>query len=143
MVINCQDAPPVRIVDAIGQPITLGQKTMAQSVPVTIASDQSPLPVNISVNEASSVTIDNLSVPLSNTEVSYAFPSKTAKFSIRSRSATKIQISFISGQSGTTYFTILPGVVWVEDNLDLTAVTLYLQTNNASQVIEIMSWQHG
>lgn len=40
-------SPNVNLVSVSGSPITLGQTTMSASLPVTIASDQSPLNVNI------------------------------------------------------------------------------------------------
>jgi hypothetical protein len=84
-------------------------------------------------------TIYNVSVPTANTEVSQALSNGTKKFSIRCRGNAKIQLSFASGDSGTTYVTIPAGVTYTEDSVSFTG-SLYFQTSLPSQMIEIVEW---
>lgn len=83
--------------------------------------------------------IYNVSVPLASTEVSQALSANVKRFTIRVRGNSKIQLSFISGQSGTNYITIPKGCTYTEDQLNFTG-TLYFQTSNGSQVVEILEW---
>lgn len=90
---------------------------------------------------ATTPTIENLSVPLANTEVSYAFPAKTFKFTMKARGAAQIQFAFVASQSSTNFISLKAGAGIAEDDLDLNGTVLYLQTNLPSQTIEILSWQ--
>lgn len=88
-------------------------------------------------------TIFNLSALLANTEYSYAIPSNTRKIQVKVRGLATVQFSFTVNESNTTFITIPTGTVYTDDNLDLTGKTLYLRTNKASQIIEILSWSRN
>lgn len=85
-------------------------------------------------------TIYNLSVPLANTEVSQALPTNFKKLLVRCRGNARTQFSFTSGQSGTNYITIPMGSSYSADGLMVASGTIYLQTSQASQTIEIIAW---
>lgn len=89
---------------------------------------------------SSLATIYNLSMPLANTEYSQALSNGTKKVMIRVRGKHKAQVSFVSGDSGILYFTLEAGAVYFEDNLDLSGAIIYMQTNAAGQVAEILEW---
>lgn len=86
-------------------------------------------------------TIYNVSMPLSDTEYSQAFPSGTKKFSIKIRSLnTILQFTFTAGESGTTYSTIPYGSAYNASGVNMTGKTIYLQSSRASQVVEVTIW---
>lgn len=85
--------------------------------------------------------IYNLSMPLAGTEYSQALSSGTKKLMIRMRTKARAQIAFAMGASGTLFFTIEPGCVYSEENLDLEGATIYIQSTAASQIAEILEWK--
>lgn len=105
-------------------------------------SPTSPLTVTgtFTNGAATSPTITNLDVPTADTEVSHAFQAGLKKFLIRARGRSRIQFAFVSTESGTKYITIKPNTSYYEQDLNLTGVTLYLQTSLASEKIEILEW---
>jgi len=83
-------------------------------------------------------TVTNLTVPLANTEVSVALVA-VKKLSIRCRGTSVIQYAYILGDSGVLYLTIPRGKSEEIDGINFTG-TLYLQTSEAAQVVEISQW---
>jgi hypothetical protein len=97
--------------------------------------------VQVDSQTVGSPTIANITVPLASTEVSYALPTGSTRFRIRTRNSAKLQLAYVSGDSGTQFETIRPGVVLEEQGLDSTiAFTLYFQTPAAGTIVEIISW---
>ena len=91
--------------------------------------------------EASSVvTITNLSVPAANTEVSHALQAGVKQIYIQNRGDARTRFAFVSGESGTKFVTLFPGVAWHVSDILLTGATLYIQCNKVSQIVEIMEW---
>jgi len=91
------------------------------------------------VESSSAPVVYNVSVPLAATEVSKTLSASTKRFTIRVRGNSSLQLSFISGQSGTTFITIPHGCSYTEDELNFSG-TLYFQTTKAAQVVEILEW---
>jgi hypothetical protein len=89
---------------------------------------------------ATTPTVYNLSMPLAATEYSQLLATGTKRVLIRMRNKAKAQVAFVSGNSGLLYFTIEAGAVYFEENLDLSSVTIYLQSNIPAQVAEIIEW---
>lgn len=85
-------------------------------------------------------TIANVSLTTADTEVSYALPADTKKFIIQNRNLGLLKISYILGESGSTYFTIFPGDKWEDDYLDGSLTNIYIQSPSATQTVEIRSW---
>lgn len=82
--------------------------------------------------------IENVSMPLANTEYSYEIPKGARKFSIKLRELGYVlQVCFISGISGTTYITLDNGKTYTENDFK-GGGTLYFRSNKASQVAEIL-----
>jgi hypothetical protein len=75
---------------------------------------------------------------VANTENSYTFPSSIRRFLIKVRSGSKLQITFTALASNTTYFTLAPGAVYAEENLDKEC-TVFFQAPQAD-VVEILTW---
>lgn len=84
--------------------------------------------------------IYNLTLTNADTEYSQALPENTFKVMIKARSTTAaMKLSYTSGESGTTYFTIPAGQTYWDDNIN-TSQTVYLQSPTAGTVAEIMAW---
>lgn len=96
--------------------------------------------INTVLKGATTPVIVNIAIPLANTEQSYALPADTKKFRIRARGNAKLQMSFVSGDSGTNFMTIFPGNVYEETGLDISTTTVYFQSSKASETVEILSW---
>lgn len=75
------------------------------------------------------------------TEYTISFPNGLKAFRIRIRSGGKVQIASVSGESGTEYETLLPGVQYWEDQLgSLNGFQLHVQSNKDNTVLEVISW---
>lgn len=59
---------------------------------------------------------------------------------IRNRGNGDLKVCFEAGESGSNYFTILGGNTYTVENLLLFSASIYLQTNVASQEVEILEW---
>ena len=95
--------------------------------------------VRAELKAAKTPTVFNKSAPLADTEVSQALSSSTKKFTIKVRGFAKLQLSFVSGESGTKFITVHPGAAYSEDLIDFSG-TLFFQTDRASQTVEIIEW---
>jgi hypothetical protein len=84
--------------------------------------------------------ITNITTFIAGVEYSFAFPPNTKHFTIKARNNGKIQLSFVSEQSGTNFITISPGSVRWFGNILMSAQTIYFQSSKAGEVIEIESW---
>jgi hypothetical protein len=113
---------------------------MSFEIGKTSGSISAALSVSVTKLIGVTPTIDNVSAPVANTEVSYVFPVDTKKILMRCRGAARIQFSFISGQSGVEFITIPAGVTYSEDMLFLPSATIYFQTNLPNQIIEFLTW---
>lgn len=86
-------------------------------------------------------TISNVLLTTANTEVSHALPASTKMFLMQNRGNGRIQLSYTSGQSGITFVTIWPGnIKWIDTINPSAVITIYMQSNLASQTVEIESW---
>lgn len=90
---------------------------------------------------SSSPTVYNITSPgTPNTEFSQVLNPNTKKFMIRSRLGSIIQIAFNSGESGSNYFTLPKYTVLEQTDLQANNLTLYMQVNRPTDIIEIMEW---
>lgn len=96
--------------------------------------------IPVTVNPAAAPTITNLSAPTANVEVSHTLQANVNKILVRCRGNGSIKFAFVSGESATKYITIPKGASYKEDGLLITSGTLYLQTDQNSQTIEILEW---
>lgn len=113
------------------------------TVTTTVIGSDVGLDVNVLNLPAPAGTpvIQNVLLTTANTEYNFSLSSSTKRYKIKARGDTKIQFSFISGQSGSNYITIPMGCEYVEDNLTLTgSLTIYLQASKNNQVLEVLSW---
>jgi hypothetical protein len=95
----------------------------------------------VQIDPVSTPAINNVSVPTASTEVSFALPSGTKRFTIKARQTARLQLSFESGESGTEYLTVHAGCAFSESSLDSSVdYTLYFQSSVAGITVEILSW---
>lgn len=90
------------------------------------------------------VTAKNLTLTDANTEYQMVLPESTAGFTMQSRTAADFKWGNASA-SGTVYYTVKSGTVYstpVPLNLGMGTpnTTLFLQSGNAAQVIEVLYW---
>jgi len=115
--------------------VTLGQKTSANSIPVTLSSD------GVTCKESITPTIYNITCVSGNTEYSQALPANSKRITIRARTKTHdFKFSYTSGQSGGVYMSLPGGDHYWEDMLNLTSKTLYFQSTTAGAVLEVVAW---
>lgn len=89
---------------------------------------------------AGTPTIYNVSVPFASTEVSQVLSSLTKMFTIRVRdSGSKLQLAFVTTDSGTKFITIPRGNSYTVENLNFSG-TLFFQTSVPDQIVEILEW---
>lgn len=90
---------------------------------------------------SSTPNVINVTSPgAANTEFSQSLSTNTKQFLLRTRGNGKLQLSFTSGQSGTTFITLEKNASLSQQNLELTNITLYMQCDKASEIIEILEW---
>lgn len=90
------------------------------------------------IEEATGVAIYNVACAVANTEYSQNI-GECRKFLIRARGGD-LKISFIAGQSGTTYLTIQQNQGYWEDMIHSNNITFYFQSPTAGTVAEIVKW---
>ena len=91
--------------------------------------------------EVGKPTVANVDVTLANTEYSYVLPAGTRTFQLRFRNIDTFgQLAIASGLSGTTYIKLGQGETITEE-IKGGGATLYFRGDNASDVVEILSWK--
>lgn len=96
------------------------------------------------------ISIDNLKVTTpdiinyiavnADTEYNISLPSNTTRFLVRARGTAKLRLAFNSGETATKYITLWPGYEYIDADIDLVSLTLYIQSSKAGETIEIVSW---
>ena len=86
-------------------------------------------------------TVANVTLTNAGTEYSLAVPTGASAVTIQSRTAADFKLATASGASGTTYLTIKSGTAYYESNVSAYHQTLYFQSANAGQVIEVIYWK--
>jgi hypothetical protein len=92
------------------------------------------------VQAGTSPVITNVAIVAANTEVSHSLGASTKSFLIRVRGLARLQLSYTSGDSGTTFVTVPKGCNYSEGGIDFSGV-LYFQTDKPTQTVEILEWQ--
>lgn len=95
--------------------------------------------IPVTFNAASNPSIVNQTSPLAaDTEFSISLPANTKKFIIKTRTNAELKLNFTTGF--TDYFTIPERNSYTEENVSLSASTLYLKCNKSSIVVEVLAW---
>ena len=127
---NAPSQPITSTADATGFKIGLDTEIINPST--------RPVPVSFTP-AALTPSIFNVTTGAANAESSQALPVGTQQFSIANIGNGVLQVSFTVGTSGTVFKTIPPGAEWEKSGINST-LTLYFQSNKASQDIEIVAW---
>lgn len=127
------------IIDHTNDSIRLGDGTSL----VTTTVDGSKVGLDVNILNAPTVTtpiITNITYGTINTQQSHTFNADTKRFIIRFRENAKMNIAFITGQTGTNYITLKPGNIYSENDINAAGtLTIYFQANNTGTV-EILEW---
>lgn len=94
---------------------------------------------SVSIIGASTLQVTNVVCTLAATEYSFTLPTATKKLKIRARGYSRIQLTDISGNTATNFFTIWPGECY-EDEILTSAIVLYFEVSKANEIIEIITW---
>lgn len=91
-------------------------------------------------------TVVNKTLTTSGVEYQVTMPNGTSGFTMQSRTAADFKVGMVSNESGSNYFTVKSGTVFstpVPLGMGNTTpnTTLFLQSANSSQVVEILYWQ--
>lgn len=81
----------------------------------------------------------NVSVPLANTEYSQILSPNTKMFTVKCRTGAKIQLSYISGNTGTLFITIPKNTEYEKKDINFSG-TLYFRSDTAGVIVEIEEW---
>jgi hypothetical protein len=85
--------------------------------------------------------VANFPLLLANTEYPISLPAGTKNFCMQTREGTRLQVADTAGLSGTTYFTLFPGVPYsIESVSGSSTIDLYVQSTKPNQIIEILYW---
>lgn len=86
-------------------------------------------------------SLSNTTLGAIGVESTIALPAGTKRFSLRARGQAKLQIAYTATESGTTFWTVMPGNIYQETLLSSAgSYTIYVQSNKASTVVELVSW---
>ena len=98
-------------------------------------------PIEVTAQTIATPKIYNVTSPgTANTEFSQALTANVKKFLVRARNMVELKLAFASGDSGTTYVTIPRGATFVENGINSSSLTLYMQCTKTSEVVEILEW---
>lgn len=117
-----------------------GQATMANSLPVTIASDQSAV---LTDHAATVVTLYNVTLTSANTEYSQALPATCRRLAFQCRSSKDVRFAYVTGKVATPtapYFTLKASAGYDSGTIKLASGTLYLGSATAGVIMEIEAW---
>ena len=127
---------------AVDMDLDSGQQMMANSAPVTIASDQSAVPIAA----AAAPTCYNITMTLVDTEYSQIMPANCRRFEFQCRTAQIVRFAFVVGKvagPAIPYMTLKSGASYDSGQIDQAAApsTLYVACSGAAaQIIEILAW---
>jgi len=132
----------VEIDAADGDNIAIANEDGSKKVTVTTIGGKEALDVNIanSIGGISVPTIQNINIVSANTEQTLVIPSTAKRMTLQLRNVATLKISFVSGQSGTNYYTIFAGSSYEIPDLDLSSsLNLYYQASKAT-TMEVLFW---
>lgn len=84
--------------------------------------------------------IYNVALGAANTEQSQALPSTIIGYLIRSRGESELKLSHTATESGTNFVTV-PGCATYEDLHNYNNLTLYFQSPQTGDTVEIVAWE--
>ena len=95
----------------------------------------------INSGELQSPAITSLNMPIAGTEYVFVFIAGTKELSFRSRKKSTLQYGWAAGDSGTNYFSLMPGNIKEIKKINPgLVVTLYIRSTKATDTLEIEYW---
>lgn len=109
-----------------------------------------PLPVSISGINIGDINADivnpskykviNLPLALANTEYNFSLPSTTKRMQMMLRDG-KGPLRIYDSAGAASFYTVNRGAFFQTDDIDVTALTFYIQSGQASCTLEILYWE--
>lgn len=129
------------IIDHTEDSIRLGDGT--NFITSTSSGGKVALDVNVvgTSNLQTTPFLANLSMPIANTEYSYAIPANTTEFRFRARAGSSIKFAYASGGTSSTFYTLSRGASHEVKNINSVGITLYIQGDKTGEVLEITGWK--
>ena len=84
-------------------------------------------------------SIQNVSIPLADTEVEITLPANTKTFILRARKNSRLRLAFSAGGTSTDWMTVPLGGYWIESRR-LVSDKVYVQSSIASNILEVVSY---
>lgn len=97
-------------------------------------------PIPVIFDNPSTPKITNLLVPNQNIEVEHVLVPNCRRFLLRARGNSRVQFSFVSGESSTNFVTIPLGGYHEVDNVEIPQSSIFLQLNKDGDTVEILEW---
>lgn len=102
-------------------------------------SGSAGVPQTIDFVVPNTLSISTLELTAADTDYSFTFPNGTKSFLIKLREDTsKLRIYKLSGS--LEFFTLPKGVSYSESEVDASGLTLFVQSTEGAQTLEILSW---
>ncbi len=95
---------------------------------------------NVNLTGVTTPSIQNISLALAATEYTVTLPANTERFRIQVRGTSRLQIAYVSGQSGTNFISLYAGAYYEEAGLDVVSLNLYVQSSQGGETLEVLSW---
>ena len=86
-------------------------------------------------------TIQNIVLPLKNTEYTINVPKYVKKIMVQVREFIELQVAFKENESASNFFTIKSGCNYYEDNVQGPFI-LAVQSKEDNTIIEYVTWNH-
>lgn len=121
--------------------VDAGQQAMAASVPVVIASDQSPVDVDV---PTATPTAYNLTLTNADTEYHQDLSANCRSFEFQCRTDTTIRFAFVTDKvhdSTAPFLTLKAGNYYSSPRLHIAGASiLYFASATAGAIVEIIEW---
>jgi len=84
-------------------------------------------------------TVFNIALGAANTEQSQSLPDDTVAYIIKTRGNSELKLAWSATESGTKFITIKKNASFEDQNFS-TSLTLYFQSPQTSDIVEIVAW---
>lgn len=95
---------------------------------------------NVNVIGKTTPVISNIVLLTAGTEYEVDITPGCREFTLQARGDSKLQLAYVSGDSGTTYLSVWPGNSYQETTLNTVSITLYIQATKDNEILEIIAW---
>lgn len=123
-----------------GYPVGASEQNDGRLALHTVIKNSAVNPIPFEIALPANPLITNVPAVVANVEVSHAFTTKTKKFLVRARNASRLQIAFVALDSNVKFITIPKGCSYTEEEINVTGLSIYVQANLPNEVIEIIEW---